>query len=45
MTIVVTGGGFIGDSSVSYMLDKYPDYRIMCLDRLTYAGNLSTLAP
>ena len=27
------------------MLDKYPDYRIICLDKLTYAGNLSTLAP
>ena len=27
------------------MLDKYPDYRIVCLDKLTYAGNLSTLAP
>lgn len=27
------------------MLNKYPDYRIVCLDKLTYAGNLSTLAP
>ena len=27
------------------MLDKYPDYRIVCVDKLTYAGNLSTLAP
>ena len=27
------------------MLNKYPDYRIICLDKLTYAGNLSTLAP
>ena len=27
------------------MLEKYPDYRIVCLDKLTYAGNLSTLAP
>ena len=27
------------------MLRKYPDYRIVCLDKLTYAGNLSTLAP
>ena len=27
------------------MLKKYPDYRIICLDKLTYAGNLSTLAP
>ena len=28
-----------------HMLKKYPDYRIVCLDCLTYAGNLSTLAP
>lgn len=27
-----------------YMHNKYPDYRIICLDKLTYAGNLSTLA-
>ena len=27
------------------MLKEYPDYRIVCLDKLTYAGNLSTLAP
>ena len=27
------------------MLDKYPDYRIICVDKLTYAGNLSTLEP
>lgn len=27
------------------MLNKYPEYRIICLDKLTYAGNLSTLAP
>jgi len=27
------------------MLKKYPDYRIVCVDKLTYAGNLSTLAP
>ena len=46
MTIIVTGGaGFIGSSFVFYMLNKYPDYRIVCLDKLTYAGNLSTLAP
>ena len=29
----------------NHMLKKYPDYRIICLDKLTYAGNLSTLAP
>ena len=44
MTIVVTGGaGFIGSNFIFYMLDKYPDYRIVCLDKLTYAGNLKTL--
>ena len=43
-TIVVTGGaGFIGSNFVYYMLKKYPAYRIICLDSLTYAGNLSTL--
>lgn len=43
-TILVTGGaGFIGSNFVFHMLDKYPDYRIVCLDKLTYAGNLSTL--
>ena len=46
MTIIVTGGaGFIGSNFVFHMLNKYPDYRIVCLDCLTYAGNLSTLAP
>lgn len=44
MTIVITGGaGFIGSNFIFYMLDKYPDYRIVCLDKLTYAGNLKTL--
>lgn len=44
MTIVVTGGaGFIGSNFIFYMLDKYPEYRIVCLDKLTYAGNLETL--
>ena len=46
MKIIVTGGaGFIGANFVYYMLNKYPDYRIICLDCLTYAGNLETLAP
>ena len=46
MTIIVTGGaGFIGSNFVYYMLNEHPDYRIICLDKLTYAGNLSTLAP
>ncbi|MBZ4644427.1 MAG: rfbB, partial [Deferribacteraceae bacterium] len=44
MNILVTGGaGFIGSNFIYYMLDKYNDYRIVCLDKLTYAGNLSTL--
>ena len=44
MNIIVTGGaGFIGSNFVFHMLEKYPDYRIICLDKLTYAGNLSTL--
>ncbi len=44
MTIIVTGGaGFIGSNLIFYLLKKYPDYRIVCLDKLTYAGNLSTL--
>ena len=46
MTIIVTGGaGFIGSNFIFHMLNKYPDYRIICLDCLTYAGNLSTLEP
>ena len=45
-TIVVTGGaGFIGSNFIFYMLKAHPDYRIVCVDKLTYAGNLSTLAP
>ena len=44
MIIIVTGGaGFIGSNFVYHMLNKYPDYRIVCVDCLTYAGNLSTL--
>ena len=44
MTIIVTGGaGFIGSNFIFHMLKKYPEYRIVCLDKLTYAGNLSTL--
>jgi len=46
MTIIVTGGaGFIGGNFVHYMLNQYPEDRIVCVDKLTYAGNMSTLAP
>ena len=45
-TIFVTGGaGFIGSNFIFHILKAYPDYRIVCIDKLTYAGNLSTLAP
>ena len=44
MKILVTGGaGFIGANFVYYMLEKHPDYDIVCIDALTYAGNLETL--
>jgi dTDP-glucose 4,6-dehydratase len=44
MKILVTGGaGFIGSNFVYYMLREHPDYDIVCLDKLTYAGNLETL--
>lgn len=46
MNIIVTGGaGFIGSNFVFYMLKTHPEDRIICLDKLTYAGNLSTLEP
>jgi len=46
MKILVTGGaGFIGGNFCHYMIDKYPDYSIIALDLLTYAGNLETLEP
>lgn len=46
MTMLVTGGaGFIGSNFLFYMLRSRPDTRLVCLDKLTYAGNLSTLAP
>ncbi|MDE5618212.1 MAG: dTDP-glucose 4,6-dehydratase, partial [Clostridia bacterium] len=44
MNVLVTGGaGFIGSNFIFHMLDKYPTYRVVCMDKLTYAGNLSTL--
>lgn len=46
MVRFVTGGaGFIGANFVFYILEKYPEDRLVCIDKLTYAGNLSTLAP
>lgn len=46
MKVLVTGGaGFIGSNFIFYLLDKYPEYRVICLDKLTYAGNLATLEP
>jgi dTDP-glucose 4,6-dehydratase len=44
MKIIVTGGaGFIGGNFVHYMLEEYPQDKIVCLDKLTYAGSLETL--
>ena len=46
MTILVTGGaGFIASNFIFYMLKQHPDYKIVCVDKLTYAGNMSTLEP
>jgi len=44
MKLLITGGaGFIGSNFVQYILDKYPDYQIINLDALTYAGSLDNL--
>ena len=44
MTMIVTGGaGFIGSNFIFHQLAAHPEDRIVCLDKLTYAGNLSTL--
>lgn len=46
MKMIVTGGaGFIGGNFVHYMTEKYPEDQIICLDKLTYAGNMETLEP
>ena len=46
MNIIVTGGaGFIGGNFVHLMVNKYPEDHIICMDSLTYAGNMETLAP
>ena len=46
MTIIHTGGsGFFGSNFIFYLLKEHPEDRVVCLDKLTYAGNLSTLEP
>ena len=46
MKVVVTGGaGFIGSNFIFYMLKEHLKYEIVCIDSLTYAGNLKTLTP
>ena len=43
-TILITGGaGFIGSHVVRLFVNKYPEYQIVNLDKLTYAGNLNNL--
>ena len=45
MNIIITGGaGFIGSHVVRLFVNKYPEYNIICLDKLTYAGNLENLS-
>lgn len=44
MKMLITGGaGFIGSNLIFYMQDNHPDYEIVCIDALTYAGNIETL--
>ncbi|HHE75204.1 MAG TPA: NAD-dependent epimerase/dehydratase family protein [Desulfobacteraceae bacterium] len=44
--ILITGGaGFLGTNFVTYMLDRYPDYELIVLDALTYAGSLDNFSP
>ncbi|MBT7402202.1 NAD-dependent epimerase/dehydratase family protein, partial [Candidatus Woesearchaeota archaeon] len=44
-SILVTGGaGFIGTNFIKYLLDTYKDTKVICLDKLTYAGNLRNLS-
>ena len=46
MKFIITGGaGFIGSNFIFYLLKEHPEDRVVCLDKLTYAGNLSTLEP
>lgn len=44
MKLLITGGaGFIGSNFLHYMVNKYPDYKFVCLDALTYAGNYNNI--
>lgn len=46
MKVLITGGaGFIGSNFIFHMRQTHPEYTLICLDKLTYAGNLETLAP
>ena len=46
MTIIVTGGaGFIGVNFIFYLMEQHPEDRVICLDKLTYAGNAESLEP
>ena len=46
MKMLVTGGaGFIGSNFIFYMREKHPEDALICLDKLTYAGNMATLGP
>ena len=46
MKMIITGGaGFIGSNFIFYMRRQHPEYDLICIDKLTYAGNLATLAP
>ena len=46
MTLLVTGGaGFIGSNFIFYWMKHYPEDRVICVDKLTYAGNIAALQP
>ena len=46
MTLLVTDrAGFIGSNFIFYWIKNHPEDRVVCLDKLTYAGNRATLAP